>query len=378
MYLQTCSLLFYQNPFGIILVLEARSFIFAAASVDRQIISDLKKINIMTKVGINGFGRIGRLAFRAALNRKDIEVVGINDLVDADYMAYMLRYDSTHGKFEGTVEVKDGDLVVNGKRIRVTAEKDPANLKWNEVGAEIVIESTGLFLTKELAQKHITAGAKKVVMSAPAKDDTPTFVMGVNHKKLTKDQTIVSNASCTTNALAPVAKVLNDKFGITEGLMSTVHAVTATQKTVDGPSGKDWRGGRGGFQNIIPSSTGAAKAVALVIPELKGKLTGMSFRVPVADVSVVDLTVRLDKKANYEEIKKAMKEASEGELKGILGYTDEEVVSQDFLGDSRTSIFDAKAGIALNDNFVKVVAWYDNEWGYSNKLIDLVQEMAKA
>ncbi len=331
----------------------------------------------MTKIGINGFGRIGRLAFRAALNRKDIEVVGINDLVDVDYMAYMLRYDSTHGKFEGDVEAKDGHLVVNGKKIRVTAEKDPANLKWNEVGAEIVIESTGLFLTRELAQKHIAAGAKKVVMSAPAKDDTPTFVMGVNHEKLSADHTIVSNASCTTNALAPVAKVLNDKFGITEGLMSTVHAVTATQKTVDGPSAKDWRGGRGGFQNIIPSSTGAAKAVALVIPQLKGKLTGMSFRVPVADVSVVDLTVRLDKAASYDEIKKAMKEASEGELKGILGYTEEEVVSQDFLGDTRTSIFDAKAGIALNDNFVKVVAWYDNEWGYSNKLIDLVQELAK-
>lgn len=331
----------------------------------------------MTKVGINGFGRIGRLAFRAALNRKDIEIVGINDLVDADYMAYMLKYDSTHGKFEGTVEVKDGHLVVNGKKIRVTAEKDPANLKWNEVGAEIIIESTGLFLTKETAQKHIAAGAKKVVMSAPAKDDTPTFVMGVNHKKLKASDTIVSNASCTTNCLAPVAKVLNDKFGIAEGLMSTVHAVTATQKTVDSPSAKDWRGGRGGFQNIIPSSTGAAKAVALVIPELKGKLTGMSFRVPVADVSVVDLTVRLEKKGTYEEIKKAMKDASEGELKGILGYTEEDVVSQDFLGDSRTSIFDAKAGIALNDNFVKVVAWYDNEWGYSNKLIDLVQEMAK-
>src|SRR5687767_9756414 len=257
----------------------------------------------MTKVGINGFGRIGRLAFRAALTRKDIEIVGLNDIVDPEYMAYMLKYDSTHGKFDGTVEVKDGNLVVNGKKIRVTAEKDPANLKWSDVGAEIVIESTGLFLTKELAQKHITAGARKVVMSAPAKDDTPTFVMGVNHKKLTKDQTIVSNASCTTNCLAPVAKVLHDKFGIAEGLMSTVHAVTATQKTVDGPSGKDWRGGRGGFQNIIPSSTGAAKAVALVIPELKGKLTGMSFRVPVADVSVVDLTVRLAKPASYDQIK---------------------------------------------------------------------------
>jgi glyceraldehyde 3-phosphate dehydrogenase len=331
----------------------------------------------MTKIGINGFGRIGRLAFRAAINRKDIEVVGINDLVEPDYMAYMLKYDSTHGKFDGTVEVKGGHLVVNGKQIRVTAEKDPANLKWNEVGAEIIIESTGLFLTQADAQKHITAGAKKVVMSAPAKDDTPTFVMGVNHKKLTAQHTIVSNASCTTNCLAPVAKVLHDKFGIAEGLMSTVHAVTATQKTVDGPSGKDWRGGRGAYQNIIPSSTGAAKAVALVIPELKGKLTGMSFRVPVADVSVVDLTARLEKPATYDEIKKAMKEAADGELKGILGYTEDEVVSQDFQGDTRTSIFDAKAGIALNDRFVKIVAWYDNEWGYSNKLIDLVQELAK-
>lgn len=331
----------------------------------------------MTKVGINGFGRIGRLAFRAAVNRKDIEIVGINDIVEPDYMAYMLKYDSTHGRFNGTVEVKDRNLIVNGKTIRVTAEKDPANLKWSDVGAEIVIESTGLFLTQADAQKHITAGAKKVVMSAPAKDDTPTFVMGVNHKKLTKDHTIVSNASCTTNCLAPIAKVLNDKFGIVEGLMSTVHAVTATQKTVDGPSAKDWRGGRGGYQNIIPSSTGAAKAVGLVLPELKGKLTGMSFRVPVADVSVVDLTVRLQKAASYEDIKKAMKDASEGELKGILGYTEDEVVSQDFLGDERTSIFDAKAGIALNDNFVKVVSWYDNEWGYSNKLIDLVQTLAK-
>jgi glyceraldehyde 3-phosphate dehydrogenase len=292
-------------------------------------------------------------------------------------MAYMLKYDSTHGRFNGTVEVKDKNLIVNGKTIRVTAEKDPANLKWSDVGAEIIIESTGLFLTQADAQKHITAGAKKVVMSAPAKDDTPTFVMGVNHKKLAKEHTIVSNASCTTNCLAPLAKVLNDKFGIIEGLMSTVHAVTATQKTVDGPSAKDWRGGRGGFSNIIPSSTGAAKAVGLVLPELKGKLTGMSFRVPVPDVSVVDLTVRLQKAASYEDIKKAMKEASEGELKGILGYTEDEVVSQDFLGDERTCIFDAKAGIALNDNFVKVVAWYDNEWGYSNKLIDLVQALAK-
>jgi len=329
------------------------------------------------KIGINGFGRIGRLAFRAAINRPEIEIVGINDLVEPDYMAYMLKYDSTHGKFDGTVEVKDGNLIVNGKTIRVTAEKDPANLKWNEVGAEVIIESTGFFLTQELAQKHIDAGAKKVVMSAPAKDDTPTFVMGVNHKELKADQHIISNASCTTNCLAPIAKVLNDKFGIVEGLMTTVHAVTATQKTVDGPSVKDWRGGRGAYQNIIPSSTGAAKAVGLVLPELKGKLTGMSLRVPTADVSVVDLTVRLNKGASYEEIKTAMKEASEGELKGILGYTEDEVVSSDFLGDARTSIFDAKAGISLNDNFVKVVSWYDNEWGYSNKIVDLVLEVGK-
>ena len=331
----------------------------------------------MTKVGINGFGRIGRLAFRAALTRKDIEIVGLNDIVDPEYMAYMLKYDSTHGKFDGTVEVKDGNLIVNGKKIRVTAEKDPANLKWSDVGAEIVIESTGLFLTQADGQKHITAGAKKVVFSAPAKDDTPTFVMGVNDKKLTPQHTIVSNASCTTNCLAPLAKVLHDKFGIAEGLMTTVHAVTATQKTVDSPSLKDWRGGRGAYQNIIPSSTGAAKAVSLVIPELKGKLTGMSFRVPVADVSVVDLVVRLDKPATYDQVKAAMKEASEGELKGILGYTEDDVVSQDFLGDARTSIFDAKAGIALNDRFMKVVSWYDNEWGYSNKLVDLVQALAK-
>jgi glyceraldehyde 3-phosphate dehydrogenase len=329
------------------------------------------------KIGINGFGRIGRLAFRAAIERPDIEVVGINDLVEPDYMAYMLKYDSTHGPFKGTIAVEGGHLVVNGKTIRVTAEKDPANLKWNEVGAEVIIESTGLFLTQESAQKHIDAGAKKVVMSAPAKDDTPTFVMGVNHWELKADQTIVSNASCTTNCLAPIAKVLNDKFGIEEGLMSTIHAVTATQKTVDGPSHKDWRGGRGAYQNIIPSSTGAAKAVGLVLPELKGKLTGMSFRVPVADVSVVDLTVRLKTPATYEQVKAAMKEASEGAMKGILGYTEDEVVSEDFRGDARTSIFDAKAGIALNDNFVKVVSWYDNEWGYSNKLIDLVQELGK-
>ncbi|WPV00566.1 type I glyceraldehyde-3-phosphate dehydrogenase [Mucilaginibacter sp. cycad4] len=329
------------------------------------------------KIGINGFGRIGRLAFRAAIERPDIEVVGINDLVEPDYMAYMLKYDSTHGQFKGTIAVEGGHLVVNGKTIRVTAEKDPANLKWNEVGAEVVIESTGLFLTQETAQKHIDAGAKKVVMSAPAKDDTPTFVMGVNHKALKADQNIVSNASCTTNCLAPIAKVLDDNFGIEEGLMTTVHAVTATQKTVDGPSAKDWRGGRGAYQNIIPSSTGAAKAVGLVLPQLKGKLTGMSLRVPVADVSVVDLTVRLKKGASYEAIKAAMKAASEGELKGILGYTEDEVVSEDFKGDARTSIFDAKAGIGLNENFVKVVSWYDNEWGYSNKLIDLVQEIGK-
>ena len=325
------------------------------------------------KIGINGFGRIGRLALRAAVQREDVEVVGINDLVEPEYMAYMLKYDSTHGRFNGTVEVENGHLVVNGKTIRVTAEKDPANLKWDEIGAEVIIESTGIFLTQADAQKHLQAGAKKVVMSAPAKDDTPTFVMGVNHKQLKADQAIVSNASCTTNCLAPIAKVLNDKFGIIEGLMSTIHAVTATQKTVDSPSVKDWRGGRAAYSNIIPSSTGAAKAVSLVIPELKGKLTGMSFRVPVPDVSVVDLTVRLEKPATYEQVKQAMKEASEGELKGILGYTEDDVVSQDFLTDPRTSIFDAKAGIALNDNFVKVVSWYDNEWGYSNKLVDLVR-----
>ncbi|MDR1055256.1 MAG: type I glyceraldehyde-3-phosphate dehydrogenase [Prevotellaceae bacterium] len=328
-----------------------------------------------TKIGINGFGRIGRLVFRAAVERNDIEIVGINDLIDVNYMAYMLKYDSTHGQFKGTIEVKDGKLVVNGHPIRVTAEKDPANLKWNEVGAEIIVESTGLFLTKEASQKHIDAGAKKVVLSAPAKDDTPTFVIGVNHKTMKADQTIVSNASCTTNCLAPVAKVLHDKFGIVEGLMTAVHATTATQKTVDGPSAKDWRGGRGASQNIIPSSTGAAKAVGLVLPELKGKLTGMSFRIPTPDVSVVDLTVRLAKPTSYEDIKKAMKEASDGELKGILGYTEDDVVSTDFLGDSRTSIFDAKAGIAISNTFVKVVSWYDNEWGYSCKLVDLISYM---
>ncbi|WP_276088805.1 type I glyceraldehyde-3-phosphate dehydrogenase [Pedobacter sp. JY14-1] len=326
----------------------------------------------MSKIGINGFGRIGRLVFRAALER-GLDIVAINDLVEPDYMAYMLRYDSTHGQFKGTIEVADGNLVVNGKTIRITAERDPANLKWGDVGVETVIESTGLFLTKADAEKHLAAGAKRVVFSAPAKDDTPTYVMGVNHHKLTADQTIVSNASCTTNCLAPIAKVLNDKWGIAEGLMSTIHAVTATQKTVDGPSAKDWRGGRGGFSNIIPSSTGAAKAVGLVLPELKGKLTGMSFRVPVADVSVVDLTVRLEKPATYEEIKQAMKEASEGELKGVLGYTEDEVVSSDFIGDSHASIFDAKAGISLSDNFVKVVSWYDNEWGYSSALAKFVE-----
>src|SRR3954466_4013841 len=330
------------------------------------------------KIGINGFGRIGRLAFRAAIERPDVEIVGINDLVEPDYMAYMLKYDSTHGQFNGTIAVEGGHLVVNGKTIRVTAEKDPANLKWNEVGAEIVIESTGLFLTQETAQKHIDAGAKKVEMSAPAKDDTPTFVMGVNHKELKANQTIVSNASCTTNCLAPIAKVLNDKFGIEEGLMSTIHAVTATQKTVDGPSHKDWRGGRGAYQNIIPSSTGAAKAVGLVIPALKGKLTGMAFRVPVPDVSVVDLTFKTARATSYKEICAAMKEASEGELKGILGYTDEEVVSTDFTTDARSSIFDAGAGIELNANFFKCVAWYDNEWGYSNRVLDLMLHMAKA
>lgn len=325
------------------------------------------------KIGINGFGRIGRLACRVAAERNDIEIVGINDLMDVDYIAYLLNYDSTHGLFKGEVEVVNGQLVINGKTVRVTAERDPEQLKWGELGTDVVLECTGLFLTQADAQKHLTAGAKKVVISAPAKDDTPTFVMGVNHKSLRADQKIISNASCTTNCLAPIAKVLNDEFGILEGLMSTIHAVTATQKTVDGPSAKDWRGGRGAYQNIIPSSTGAAKAVALVIPELKGKLTGMSFRVPVADVSVVDLTVRLAKPASYDTIKAVMKAAANGELKGILGYTEDEVVSQDFLGDARTSIFDAKAGISLNDNFVKVVSWYDNEWGYSNKLVDLAQ-----
>ncbi len=331
----------------------------------------------MIKVGINGFGRIGRFVFRAAQKRSDIEIVGINDLLDAEYMAYMLKYDTMHGRFDGTVEVKDGNLVVNGKTIRVTAEKNPADLKWSAIGAEYVVESTGLFLTKEKAQGHIDAGAKYVVMSAPSKDDTPMFVCGVNTDKYVKGTQFVSNASCTTNCLAPLAKVLHDNFGITDGLMTTVHATTATQKTVDGPSAKDWRGGRAAAGNIIPSSTGAAKAVGKVIPELNGKLTGMSFRVPTLDVSVVDLTVNLAKPATYAEICEAIKKASEGELKGILGYTDEDVVSSDFLGDTRTSIFDAKAGIALTDKFVKLVSWYDNEIGYSNKVLDLVAHMAK-
>lgn len=323
------------------------------------------------KIGINGFGRIGRLAFRSAVSRDNVEVVGVNDLIGADYMAYMLKYDSTHGRFDGSVEIKGDNLVVNGNEIRITSVKDPAELKWDEIGAEYVLECTGIFLTKETAQKHIQAGAKKVVLSAPSKDDTPMFVPGVNHTKYTNDLDIVSMASCTTNCLAPVAKVLNDNFGIVEGLMTTVHAVTATQQTVDGVSAKDWRGGRGASQNVIPSSTGAAKAVTKVIPALKGKLTGMAFRVPTPNVSVVDLTCRLEKPAPYDKIKEAMKKASEGELKGILGYTEDAVVSSDFNGDSRTSIFDAAAGIPLNDNFVKVVAWYDNEFGYASKLVDL-------
>ena len=328
------------------------------------------------KIGINGFGRIGRFVFRAACERSDIEVVGINDLLDADYMAYMLKYDSTHGQFKGTVEVQDGQLVVNGKTIRVTAERDPAALAWGDVDAQVVVEATGLFLTDETARKHITAGAKKVVLSAPSKDDTPMFVMGVNHDTYT-GQEVVSNASCTTNCVAPLAKVLNDNFGIVDGLMTTVHATTATQKTVDGPSHKDWRGGRGASQNIIPSSTGAAKAVGKVIPELNGKLTGMAFRVPTADVSVVDLTVNLAKPASYAQICEVMKAASEGDLKGIMGYTEDAVVSQDFIGDTRTSIFDATAGIALTDTFVKLVSWYDNEIGYSNKVLDLVAHISK-
>lgn len=336
----------------------------------------------MIKIGINGFGRIGRFVFRASLeegNKNDVQVVGINDLCPVDYLAYMLKYDTMHGAFEGTIEadVEKSQLIVNGNVIRVTAERNPADLKWNEIGAEYVVESTGLFLTKEKSQAHIDAGAKYVVMSAPSKDDTPMFVCGVNDDKYVKGTQFVSNASCTTNCLAPIAKVLNDKFGITDGLMTTVHSTTATQKTVDGPSLKDWRGGRAAAGNIIPSSTGAAKAVGKVIPELNGKLTGMSMRVPTLDVSVVDLTVNLAKPATYAEICAAMKEASENELKGILGYTEDAVVSSDFLGDPRTSIFDAKAGIALTDTFVKVVSWYDNEIGYSHKVIELIKRMAK-
>jgi glyceraldehyde 3-phosphate dehydrogenase len=329
------------------------------------------------RVGINGFGRIGRMVFRAATqNFPDIEIVGINDLLEPDYLAYMLTYDSVHGRFKGTVAVEGNTLVVNGKRIRLSAVKDPAELKWGEVGADIVVESTGLFLTKETAQKHISAGAKKVIMSAPSKDDTPMFVFGVNDNTYA-GQAIISNASCTTNCLAPIAKVLNDTFGIKRGLMTTVHATTATQKTVDGPSNKDWRGGRGILENIIPSSTGAAKAVGVVIPELNKKLTGMSFRVPTSDVSVVDLTVELKKDATYEQICTAMKAASEGPMKGVLGYTDEKVVSTDFRGDARTSIFDAEAGIALDGTFVKIVSWYDNEWGYSSKVLEMARVNSK-
>ncbi|MBL1378240.1 glyceraldehyde-3-phosphate dehydrogenase [Zobellella iuensis] len=328
------------------------------------------------KVGINGFGRIGRFVFRAACERDDIEVVAINDLLDVEYMAYMLQYDSTHGRFKGTVAVEGGQLIVNGKVIRVTAEREPTALKWDEAGVDVVAEATGIFLTDDTARKHIQAGAKKVVLTGPSKDDTPMFVMGVNHNAYA-GQDIVSNASCTTNCLAPLAKVINDKFGIAEGLMTTVHATTATQKTVDGPSAKDWRGGRGAGQNIIPSSTGAAKAVGKVIPELNGKLTGMAFRVPTPDVSVVDLTVRLEKAASYADICAAVKAAAEGELKGILAYTEDEVVSNDFIGEVCTSVFDAKAGIALNDNFVKLVSWYDNEIGYSNKVLDLIAHISK-
>ena len=327
------------------------------------------------KIGINGFGRIGRMVLRASLMHPEIEIVGINDLCEPDYLAYMLKYDTMHGRFEGDVTSTEGAIIVNGKKIPVFAERNPADLPWGKVEAEYIVESTGLFLTKEKASAHILAGAKKVVMSAPSKDDTPMFVVGVNDDKYTSDMNIVSNASCTTNCLAPIAKVLHDNFGIKDGLMTTVHSVTATQKTVDGPSVKDWRGGRAATGNIIPSSTGAAKAVGKVIPALNGKLTGMSMRVPTLDVSVVDLTVNLEKPATYEEICKAMKDASEGELKGILGYTDEQVVSSDFLGDPRTSIFDAKAGIALTDTFVKVVSWYDNEIGYSNKILDLIERM---
>lgn len=329
------------------------------------------------KVGINGFGRIGRMVFRSAVqNFPDIEVVAINDLLEPDYLAYMLKHDSVHGRFQGEVLVDGNTLVVNDKRIRLTAIKDPAELRWNEVGAEVIIESTGLFLTKETCEKHLAAGAKKVIMSAPSKDDTPMFVYGVNDESY-KGENIISNASCTTNCLAPIAKVLHDKWGIKRGLMTTVHAATATQKTVDGPSNKDWRGGRGILENIIPSSTGAAKAVGVVIPELNKKLTGMAFRVPTSDVSVVDLTAELEKEATYDEICQAMKEASEGSMKGVLGYTDQKVVSTDFRGESCTSIFDAEAGMALDKSFVKVVAWYDNEWGYSTKILEMARTVAK-
>ena len=329
------------------------------------------------KIGINGFGRIGRMVFRAAVqNFQDIEIVGINDLLEPDYLAYMLKYDSVHGRFKGDVAVDGNTLIVNGKKIRLTAVKDPSELKWNEIGADVVVEATGLFLTKETAQKHIDAGAKKVIMSAPSKDDTPMFVFGVNDKTYA-GQTIVSNASCTTNCLAPIAKVLNDKWGIKRGLMTTVHAATATQKTVDGPSNKDWRGGRGILENIIPSSTGAAKAVGVVIPELNKKITGMAFRVPTSDVSVVDLTVELNSEASYEEICAEMKAQSHGALKGVLGYTEDKVVATDFRGEPCTSVFDAEAGIALDKTFIKVVSWYDNEWGYSNKVLEMAKVIAK-
>ncbi|MFI8378991.1 type I glyceraldehyde-3-phosphate dehydrogenase [Leeuwenhoekiella sp. NPDC079379] len=324
------------------------------------------------KIGINGFGRIGRIVFRATVKRDNVDVVAINDLLDVEHLAYLLKYDSVHGNFDGTVEVKDGHLVVDGKTVRITAERDPKNLKWDEAGVDVVAECTGIFTTLETADYHIQAGAKKVVISAPSKD-VPMFVMGVNHKDVKASDKIVSNASCTTNCLAPLAKVLNDAYGIDEALMTTVHATTATQMTVDGPSKKDWRGGRSAMLNIIPASTGAAVAVTKVIPELKGKLTGMAFRVPTADVSVVDLTVRLSKETSYEDIKKTFKAASEGDMKGVLGYTDENVVSQDFIGDPRTSIFDAGAGIELNSKFFKIVSWYDNEFGYSNKLVDLAE-----
>ncbi|EJX06782.1 glyceraldehyde-3-phosphate dehydrogenase A [gut metagenome] len=368
----------YKNIFVILQRIRKETYGCTKKRYSNKYYKTLKSLNKMIKVGINGFGRIGRFVFRAAQKRNDIQIVGINDLCPVDYLAYMLKYDTMHGHFDGTIEadVENSKLIVNGNAIRVTAERNPADLKWNEIGAEYVVESTGLFLTKEKAQAHLDAGAKYVVMSAPSKDDTPMFVCGVNEKTYVKGTQFVSNASCTTNCLAPIAKVLNDKWGIKDGLMTTVHSTTATQKTVDGPSMKDWRGGRAASGNIIPSSTGAAKAVGKVIPELNGKLTGMSMRVPTLDVSVVDLTVNLAKPATYAEICAAMKEASEGELKGVLGYTDEAVVSSDFLGDTRTSIFDAKAGIALTDTFVKVVSWYDNEIGYSNKVLDLIAHMA--